>query len=148
MTLRMNHRSVNPNAFKSLLALEQSAKNSGLDHKLYELIKLRASQVNGCSYCVDMHAKDLLSMGESTERLLLLPMWREVPIYSEAERAVLELTECVTKLHEAGVPDDVYARVRDHFDEKEYVDLILAISTINAWNRFGVSTGMFPGCLD
>ncbi|EHB63651.1 alkylhydroperoxidase like protein, AhpD family [Paenibacillus lactis 154] len=84
MTLRMNHRSVNPNVFKSLLALEQSAKNSGLDHKLYELIKLRASQVNGCSYCVDMHAKDLLSMGESTERLLLLPMWREVPIYSEA----------------------------------------------------------------
>jgi AhpD family alkylhydroperoxidase len=144
----MNHRSVNPNAFKSLLALEQSAKNSGLDHKLYELIKLRASQVNGCSYCVDMHAKDLLSMGESTERLLLLPMWREVPIYSEAERAVLELTECVTKLHEAGVPDDVYARVREHFDEKEYVDLILAISTINAWNRIGVSTGMFPGCFD
>ncbi|WP_431785613.1 carboxymuconolactone decarboxylase family protein [Paenibacillus lactis] len=148
MTLRMNHRSVNPNVFKSLLALEQSAKNSGLDHKLYELIKLRASQVNGCSYCVDMHAKDLLSMGESTERLLLLPMWREVPIYSEAERAVLELTECVTKLHEAGVPDDVYARVREHFDEKEYVDLILAISTINAWNRIGVSTGMFPGCFD
>ncbi|GIO89173.1 MULTISPECIES: carboxymuconolactone decarboxylase family protein [Paenibacillus] len=148
MTLRMNHRSVNPNAFKSLLALEQSAKNSGLDHKLYELIKLRASQVNGCSYCVDMHAKDLLSMGESTDRLLLLPMWREVPIYSEAERAVLELTECVTKLHEAGVPDDVYARVREHFDEKEYVDLILAISTINAWNRIGVSTGMFPGCFD
>lgn len=148
MTLRMNHSSVNPNAFKSLLALEQSAKNSGLDHKLYELIKLRASQVNGCSYCVDMHAKDLLSMGESTERLLLLPMWREVPIYSEAERAVLELTECVTKLHEAGVPDDVYARVREHFDEKEYVDLILAISTINAWNRIGVSTGMFPGCFD
>jgi len=148
MTLRMNHRSVNPNAFKSLLALEQSAKNSGLDHKLYELIKLRASQVNGCSYCVDMHAKDLLSMGESTERLLLLPMWREVPIYSEAERAVLELTECVTKLHEAGVPDDVYARVREHFSEKEYVDLILAISTINAWNRIGVSTGMFPGCFD
>ncbi|ANY73350.1 carboxymuconolactone decarboxylase family protein [Paenibacillus ihbetae] len=148
MTLRMNHRSANPNAFKSLLALEQSAKNSGLDHKLYELIKLRASQVNGCSYCVDMHAKDLLSMGESTERLLLLPMWREVPIYSEAERAVLELTECVTKLHVAGVPDDVYARVREHFGEKEYVDLILAISTINAWNRFGVSTGMFPGCFD
>ncbi|CAM3321541.1 MULTISPECIES: carboxymuconolactone decarboxylase family protein [Paenibacillus] len=148
MTLRMNHRSVNPNAYKSLLALEQSAKNSGLDHKLYELIKLRASQVNGCSYCVDMHAKDLLSMGESTDRLLLLPMWREVPIYSEAERAVLELTECVTKLHEAGVPDDVYARVREHFDEKEYVDLILAISTINAWNRIGVSTGMFPGCFD
>lgn len=148
MTLRMNHSSVNPNAFKSLLALEQSAKNSGIDHKLYELIKLRASQVNGCSYCVDMHAKDLLSMGESTERLLLLPMWRELPIYSEAERAVLELTECVTKLHEAGVPDDVYARVREHFDEKEYVDLILAISTINAWNRISVSTGMFPGCFD
>lgn len=148
MELRMNYRSVNPDAFKALLALEQSAKNSGIDHNLYELIKLRASQVNGCSYCVDMHAKDLLAMGESMDRLLLLPMWREVPIYSEAERAVLELTECVTKLHEAGVPDDVYVRVREHFDEKGYVELIMAINAINAWNRIGVSTGMFPGCFD
>ncbi|SEL52142.1 alkylhydroperoxidase AhpD family core domain-containing protein [Paenibacillus sp. cl141a] len=148
MELRMNYRSANPEAFKTLLALEQAAQKSGLDHKLYEIIKLRASQINGCSFCVDMHSKDLLSMGESVDRLLLLPMWREVPIYSDEERAVIELTECVTKLTEAGVPAEVYERVRKHFDEKQFVDLVMAITTINAWNRIGVATGLFPGCFD
>ncbi|WP_339221180.1 carboxymuconolactone decarboxylase family protein [Paenibacillus sp. FSL W7-1332] len=148
MELRMNYRSANPEAFKTLLALEQAAQKSGLDHKLYEIIKLRASQINGCSFCVDMHSKDLLSMGESVDRLLLLPMWREVPIYSDEERAVIELTECVTKLSEAGVPVEVYERVRKHFDEKQFVDLVMAITTINAWNRIGVDTGLFPGCFD
>jgi alkylhydroperoxidase family enzyme len=95
-----------------------------------------------------MHSKDLLSMGESVDRLLLLPMWREVPIYSDEERAVIELTECVTKLSEAGVPAEVYERVRKHFDEKQFVDLVMAITTINAWNRIGVATGLFPGCFD
>lgn len=148
MELRMNYRSANPEAFKTLLALEQGALKSGLDHKLYELIKLRASQINGCSFCVDMHAKDLMSLGESTDRLLLLPMWREVPIYSEEERAVLELTEYVTTISHEGVPEAVYERVRQFFDEKQYVDLIMAIIAINAWNRIGVATGMFPGCFD
>lgn len=148
MELRMNYRTANPDAFKTLLALEQAVQKNGLDHKLYEIIKLRASQINGCSFCADMHSKDLLAMGESVDRLLLLPMWREVPIYSEAERAVIELTEYVTKLSEAGVPAEVYERVRKHFDEKQYVDLIMAITTINAWNRIGVATGLFLGCFD
>ena len=85
-------------------------------------------------------------MGESVDRLLL-PMWREVPIYSDEERAVIELTECVTKLSEAGVPAEVYERVRKHFDEKQFVDLVMAITTINAWNRIGVATGLFPAVL-
>lgn len=93
MEPRMNYRNANPEAFKTMLSLEQYIRNSGLDHKLYELIKLRASQINGCSYCIDMHAKDMLQKGESMDRILLLPVWREVPIYSEAERAVLELTD-------------------------------------------------------
>ncbi|XEC93362.1 carboxymuconolactone decarboxylase family protein [Paenibacillus tarimensis] len=145
MELRMNYRTANPEAFKVMLGLEQFIKNSGLDHKLYELIKLRASQINGCSICIDMHAKDLLSMGESMDRLLLLSVWREVPIYSEQEKAVLELTEYATRLPKAGIPSDVYERVRKHFDEKQFIDLIMAINIINGWNRLGVAAGMFPG---
>ncbi|MEK3732481.1 MULTISPECIES: carboxymuconolactone decarboxylase family protein [Paenibacillus] len=148
MNLRINYRKHSPESFKALLSLEQFAAGTGLDHKLYELIKLRASQVNGCSFCADMHAKDLLNLGESMDRLLLLPMWREVPIYSDEERAVLELTEYVTSISEAGVPDEVYARVRQFFDEKQYVHLIMAIITINAWNRIAIANGMFPGCFD
>lgn len=148
MKVRMNYRSANTEVFKTMLGLEQFMKKSGLPPKLYELIKLRASQINNCSYCIDMHAKDLLKMGESVERLMLLPVWREVPVFTEEERAVLELTECVTKLHEAGVPEEVYERVRKFFDEKQFVDLIMAINCINAWNRLGVSTGMYPGCFD
>ncbi|KKO54839.1 carboxymuconolactone decarboxylase family protein [Paenibacillus sp. DMB20] len=148
MELRMNYRNANADAFKTMLGLEQFIKNSGLDPKLYEFIKLRSSQINGCSYCIDMHAKDLLGMGESTERLMLIPVWREVPVFTEEERAVLELTEYVTKLHESGLPDEVYARVRQFFDEKQFVDLVMAINIINAWNRIGVSTGMYPGCFN
>ena len=146
MTLRMNYRSANMEAYKTMLGLEQFVKKSGLEPRLYELIKLRASQINNCSYCIDMHAKDLLKMGESMERLMLIPVWREVPVFTAEEQAVLELTECVTKLHEAGVPEEVYERVREFFDEKQFVDLIMAINCINAWNRLGVSTGMYPGC--
>jgi len=146
MELRMNHRSVNPEAYKAMLGLEQFIQNSGLDRKLYEWIKLRASQINNCSFCIDMHAKDLLSMGESVEKIMLLTAWHEVPHFTAEERAVLELTEYATKLSEAGVPREVYDRVREHFGEKAFVDLIMAINAINSWNRIGVSTGMYPGC--
>jgi len=146
MEMRMNSRSVNPEAYKALLGLEQFIQNSGLDRKLYEWIKLRASQINGCAYCIDMHAKDLISMGESVEKVMLLTAWREAPHFSDEERAVLELTEYATKLSEAGVPREVYDRVLAHFNEKQFVDLIMAINAINSWNRIGVSTGLFPGC--
>jgi alkylhydroperoxidase AhpD family core domain len=146
MQPRLNYREANPAAFEAMLALESFARSTGIDHNLYTLIKMRASQINGCAFCMDMHGKDLLEHGESLERLLLLTAWREVPIYSDKERAVLELTECVTRISEGGVPDHVYENVRKHFSEKEYVDLLMAINAINCWNRISISTGMFPGC--
>jgi AhpD family alkylhydroperoxidase len=146
MQPRLNYREANPAAFEAMLAFESFAQSTGIDHNLYTLIKMRASQINGCAFCIDMHGKDLLENGESLERLLLLTAWREVPVYSDKERAVLELTECVTRISESGVPDHVYENVRKHFSEKEYVDLIMAINAINGWNRISISTGMFPGC--
>lgn len=146
MQPRLNYTEAHPAAFKAMMALETFVRNSGIDRELYELIKLRASQINGCAFCIDMHAKDLLDHGESLDRLLLLTAWREVPVYSEKERAALELTECVTRISEGGVPDHVYETVRAHFSEKEYVDLLMAINAINCWNRISISTGMFPGC--
>jgi AhpD family alkylhydroperoxidase len=136
----------NPAAFEAMMALETFARSTGIDHGLYELVKMRASQINGCAFCIDMHAKDLLNHGESLDRLLLLTAWREVPVYTEKERAALELTEYVTRISEGGVPDHVYENVRAHFSEKEYVDLLMAINAINCWNRLSISTGMFPGC--
>jgi AhpD family alkylhydroperoxidase len=148
MKVRMNYSKANPQALSAMLGLEKYIQQSGLDHKLYELIKLRASQINGCSYCLDMHARDLLKLGESMERIILLPVWREVPIYSEQERAILELTECVTRISEEGVPQAVYDKVLEYVDEKVFVDLIMSINIINSWNRIAISTGMFPRCLD
>ncbi len=135
---------VNPEAYQTMMKLEQFVRNSGLDLGLYELIKTRASQLNGCAYCLDMHTKKLRSMGESEQRLYLLSVWREVPIFSEKERAVLELTEAVTNISAAGVPDSVYENARAHFSEKECVDLIMAINTINCWNRIAISARFLP----
>lgn len=144
MLKRMDYRTANPQAFQALLALERFASGRGIEPQLYELIKIRASQINGCAYCLDMHVKDMLEMGGSIERASLVSVWREAPCYSDAERAALELTECVTRLPEKGVPPEVYDRVRHYFDETEFVDLIMAINAINCWNRIAVSTGMHP----
>ncbi|GIO16256.1 alkyl hydroperoxide reductase AhpD [Cohnella xylanilytica] len=144
MKRRLNHAAVNPEAFQAMLAFEEFARSRGIDPKLYHLIKLRASLINGCAYCVDMHSKDMLKEGESFQRIALVSVWRESPCYSEAEKAALELTEYVTRLPEAGVPEDVYERVRAHYGEREYVDLIMAINAINSWNRLSVSTGLMP----
>lgn len=146
MKLRMNHREVNPAGFQALLKLEQAAKNMGLELSLYELIKLRASQINGCSYCVDKHANDLRMIGETEQRLNLVIVWREAPVFTDKERAALALTEAVTCISEAGVPSELYEEVSKHFNESEYVALIMAINAINCWNRIAISTGMFPGC--
>ena len=146
MQPRFNYREANPAAFEAMMAFETFARSTGIDHRLYVLIKMRASQINGCAFCIDMHAKDLLEHGEQLDRLLLLTAWRDVPIYTEKEKAALELTECVTRISEGGVPDSVYEKVRAHFSEKEYVDLVMAVNAINGWNRLAISTGMFPGC--
>ncbi|MBB6733360.1 carboxymuconolactone decarboxylase family protein [Cohnella zeiphila] len=144
MQTRMNYRSVNPEAFKAMLALDHFASSRGIEPELYELIKIRASQINGCAFCLDMHTKDMLKMGGSIERAVLVSVWREAPCFNDAEKAALELTECLTRLPEAGVPQEVYDRARKYYDEKEFVDLIMAVNAINSWNRLGVATGMFP----
>jgi len=148
MHVRMNHRIANPAGFQALLKLEESAKKMGLDPVLYELIKIRASQLNGCAFCVDMHTSDLRNMGETEQRLNLIVVWREAPMFTEKERAALALTEAVTLIAEAGVPQAVYDEVRSHFSESEVVALIMAINAINCWNRIAIATGMFPGCFD
>ncbi|MBB6669580.1 carboxymuconolactone decarboxylase family protein [Cohnella nanjingensis] len=146
MQTRFSYHDANPEALQALLALEQFASSRGIEPSLYALIKLRASQINGCAFCVDMHAKDLLKLEGGLDRVVLLPVWREAPCYTDKERAVLDLTEHATRLSEAGVPQPVYERVREFVDEKEFVDIIMAINAINSWNRIGVATGMFPGC--
>lgn len=144
MNTRFDYYKACPEAIETMLKLEEFVKDSGLDIKLYELIKLRTSQINGCSYCIDSHTRDLMKLGETEQRLYLLSVWREVPFYTEKERAALALTEAVTLIAEAGVPDEVYDRVMKHFDERQFMVLIMAINTINSWNRIGIATRLLP----
>ena len=139
MHQRIDYRQASPEAFKALLNTEQQVRSSGLEMSLLELVKSRASQINGCAFCLDMHTKDARALGETEQRLYLLPAWREAPCYSERERAALEWTEAITRIADTGVPDALYARLRRHFDEKTLVDLTLAIIAINGWNRMAVA---------
>ncbi|MDR6549610.1 carboxymuconolactone decarboxylase family protein [Paenibacillus qinlingensis] len=145
MEIRLDYTKVRPESLQTLLKLEGYVKKSGLDPKLVELIKLRASQINGCAYCLDMHSKDARAMGETEQRIYLLNAWREAPFYTESERAALALTEAVTQISNGGVSEELFEKVRRHFDEEQFVDLIMAINAINAWNRIAISTGMIPG---
>lgn len=126
-------------AYRAMSQLEHFVRNCGLEASLIELIKTRASQINGCAYCLDMHTKDARAAGESEQRLYVLSAWREAPFYTERERAALEWTEALTLVAEDHVPDEVYERVRPHFSEEELVNLSLAIVTINGWNRLAIS---------
>lgn len=151
LSLRINHQLTNPKVLETMLGLESFVqesfvKESGLDPTLYKLIKIRASQINGCSFCIDMHAKELLKKDEALDRILMLTVWREVPIYTDEEKAVLELTEYVTKISESGVPQQVFDNVHKYYTKQQYINIIMAINTINTWNRLAISTGMFPGC--
>jgi len=125
--------------------LQDYVQGSGLDHSLLELVKLRASQLNGCAFCLDMHWKDARAQGESEERLYMLNVWRESSIYSERERAALAWTEALTLVADTGAPDEVYEETRAQFDEKEIADLSLAIAAINAWNRMAIGFRLVPG---
>jgi AhpD family alkylhydroperoxidase len=126
---------VSPRAVQAMLGLQTYVNNSGLDHKLLELMKMRTSQLNGCAYCLDMHFKDARAAGESEQRLYLLDAWRESPFYSDRERAALEWTEALTLVSEEQVPDSVFAVAREHFSEEELVNLSLAVVATNGWNR-------------
>ncbi len=136
--MRIPWKEVHPEAMQAMLALERAAHRSSLEPALLELVKLRASQLNGCGYCIDMHTKDARARGESEQRLYLTSAWREAPCYSERERAALEWTESLTLLSQSGAPDDVFERVRGALSPEEIVALTLAVVAINGWNRFEV----------
>ena len=145
MKARLDYGTVAPGAMKAMYALEGYVKSTDIEQPLIELIKLRASQLNGCAYCVDMHTKDARIGGESEQRLYALTVWRETPFYTERERAALEWTEALTLISETHVPDEVYEIARQQFSEKELVDLTMIIVLINGWNRFGISFRDVPG---
>jgi AhpD family alkylhydroperoxidase len=129
-----------PGAVQALLELQAFINEGSLEHKTLELVKLRASQLNGCAYCIDMHTKDARATGETEQRLYLLDAWREAThLYTERERAALEWTEVITNIGDGHAPDDVFARVRAQFTETELADLTLAISAVNAWNRLNIA---------
>ena len=140
MEERLRYAQASPDAFKAMLNTEQQVRRSGLESSLLELVKMRASQINGCAWCLDMHAKDARALGETEQRLYLLPPWRDAPCYTERERAALAWTEAVTNIAAThDVPDAVYAQARAQFDEKALVDLTLAVVSINGWNRMNVA---------
>jgi AhpD family alkylhydroperoxidase len=138
MTPRLDPYAASPTSLKAMYALEAQVRASGLETSLVELVKLRASQINGCTYCMHMHATDARKAGESEERLFVLSGWPESPLFTDRERAALAWTEALTRLAETHAPDDLYAKLAEHFSAEEQVKLTLLIATINAWNRFGV----------
>ena len=145
MEQRIDYLKVARGAYESMLGLEKYLHQCGLEASLLHLIKLRASQINGCAYCIDMHWKDLRSIGEQEQRLYGMDAWKESPYYTNRERAALVWTEAVTDIREGHVPDHVYEEARKHFTEKELADLTLAIATINAWNRLSIAARTVPG---
>ena len=144
MKQRLDYRKAAPGAVDAMLGLERYLDESGLDRTLRELVKIRASQLNGCAFCLDMHTRDARKLGESEQRLHVLAAWRDTGFFTGRERAALAWTEALTLLPEQGAPDEIYDELGKHFSEKEIVDLTLAISAINAWNRFGVGFRLTP----
>jgi AhpD family alkylhydroperoxidase len=145
MKPRINFMQVSSKALQSLLGINAVIEEGGLDEKLLHLIELRASQINGCAYCIDMHSKDARAAGDTEQRLYGLNAWRESPYYTDRERAALEWTEAVTLVSSTGVPDSAYEAVRAQFSEKEIAFLTLAVSMINTWNRLNVALRTVPG---
>lgn len=139
MSQRLDYKLASPEAFAAMMYIEQQVHKSGLEESLLELVKTRASQINGCAWCLDMHTKDARARGETEQRLYLLSSWREATCYSARERAALAWTEAVTAIATHEVSDELFAEARDHFDEKVLVDLTLAIIAINGWNRMNVA---------
>jgi len=145
MPARIDFAQVDPSSLQALLEFGKYVWKSGVEQSLIDLINLRASQINHCAYCIDMHFKDARASGESEQRLYSLEAWRETPFYSDRERAALAWTEAVTVLTEGFVPDEVYEQVRAQFSEAEVVTLTMAIAQINVWNRMNVSLRNVPG---
>ncbi len=144
MNHKLDYSKVLPEGMRVMNALDHYSQNCGLEPSLLDLIKLRASQINDCAYCIDMHTKDARTGGETEQRLYSLSVWRETPFYTDRERAALAFTEAVTLIADRRVPEEVYEQARQHFSEEEMVKLMIAIVTINAWNRF-TTFGDEPG---
>lgn len=145
MEPRMGFYKASPGALQAMLGLEKQIDKSGIEKPLAELVRLRASQINGCAYCADMHATDARKGGETDRRLDTLVAWRETPFFTDRERAALAWTESLTLVAETHVPDEVWNVVRPHFSDQELADLTLLIVAINGWNRFAVGLRKMPG---
>ena len=145
MEPRLKYPRVSPDPYNAMLGLEQKLHSSGLDERLLHMVKLRASMINGCAYCIDMHWKDAVAARETEQRLYGLGAWRESPYYNDRERAALALTEAMTVITDGHVPDDVFEQARAQFSEKEVVDLAWAAAAINAWNRMAITFRAVPG---
>ena len=146
MQARLEAQKVAPAAYQAMLGLEMFVrKQSKLEPALIQLVKMRASQINGCAYCIDMHSKDARAEGETEQRIYALSAWEETPFFTDRERAALALTEATTLVAEGHVPDTVYDKVKKSFSEEELVNLTLVIITINGWNRLAITFRMVPG---
>lgn len=145
MQSRMELRQANGAAYQAMLHLERYVRSSGIDPALLELIKIRASQINGCGFCIDMHTKDARLNGETEQRIYALNAWRETPFFTSQERAVLALTEAVTLIATDHVSDEIYDEVSRYFSQDEIANLLMAVVTINGWNRIAIATHMVPG---
>jgi AhpD family alkylhydroperoxidase len=139
MKPRLNSAALSPAAYRAMLGLEKFIHESSIEPKLAHLLKMRASQINGCAYCLDMHSKDARALGETEQRLYGLDAWREAPYYTDRERAALEWTEALTMVTQGHVPDDVYERARKQFSEQELVELSMIAVAINGWNRLAIA---------
>jgi AhpD family alkylhydroperoxidase len=145
MKARLEFTAAPPGAMEAMRTMEKYIRTCGIEPKLLELIKIRASQINGCSYCIDMHTKDARAHGETEQRIYALNAWRETPFFTDKERAALAWTESVTLVSETRVPDDVYELMRKYYDEKELINITMAVVTINSWNRLAISFRSVPG---
>ena len=145
MTKRIDLSRVGHGAYRAMAALEQHVQQSGLDKTLIHLVKLRASYINGCAYCIDMHSKDARAEGETEQRIYAVPVWHETPFFTPRERAALLWTETLTNISQRGVPDEVYAAARKEFSEEELVELTMAVIAINGWNRLAIGFATEPG---
>lgn len=148
MSQRINYAQQSPDLFKAFMAFSLALKASAIEPAIHDLVQIRASQLNGCAFCVDMHVKEATIHGERPLRLHHLAIWRESNLFEPRERAALAWTEALTKLPDGGVPDELYERVRGQFSEKELSDLTFTVMAINAWNRVGIAFKSVPGSAD
>jgi AhpD family alkylhydroperoxidase len=145
MEARLDYKRISPDGYKAMAQIGAFVRQSGLNPQLVELIKIRASQMNGCAFCIDMHTKDARANGETEQRIYALDAWRETPFFTDKERAALGWTEAITNIQQGHAPEAVYQELSRHFSEAERVHLTYAITTINAWNRIAIAFRLVPG---